>query len=260
MLQTLVCSIFLRVAYFNPENVGLDGAIALNSVSAFIIFGVMLVADLSAFAIIEKLMKENFVLRDSTEKSFKQLLGMVDDHPDELVVVDQFFSIQFFNKKFFERIRARADGKVPRSCEDLIHADDKDEFTKKILEAIKDQKTIETSVNLNRESSDLVSDLKEGKKLMFSDIMEEYESVITPVYWKGAKAVMITMKSVQEQKVKNKLLENHANEISIQFQNIIQNLEDDLSFDSPKKNENFQMTSFKKSILMQVIKIFNEFL
>jgi len=46
------------------------------------------------------------------------------------------------------------------------------------------------------------------------------------------------------------------------FENIIQNLEDDLSNESPERDnpENCQIVTFKKNILMQVIKIFNEFL
>lgn len=81
------------------------------------------------------------------------------------------------------------------------------------------------------------------------------------MFWKGSKAIMIYMDNIQEAKVKAKLLETQANEISASFQDIIQNLEQDLSLYSPNsKKTNFEIVLFKKKILMQVIKIFNEFL
>jgi len=69
-------------------------------------------------------------------------------------------------------------------------------------------------------------------------------------------------KYINPQKMKSKLLDDQANEISCHFQSIIQDLEDQL-YDEMEKNQhnpNYQMTAFTKKVLMQIIKIFNEFL
>lgn len=254
----------MRFAHLNSDMVGLENAIAFNSFACFIKFAIILVVDLFIFATGEKFMKENWVLRDTYDKSFKQLLTMIDDHPEEIFVIDQALNMIFFNKKFMNCLAKNnlQDNKIPKNCKDLFHIDERDEYCAKVIEAIREQKQIESSISFNKTATDLINDFKEGKAVMFSDTIEEYDSVITPILWRGSKAVMITLINVQEQKVKNKLLENHCNEISCLFENIIQNLEDDLSNESPERDnpENCQIVTFKKNILMQVIKIFNEFL
>ena len=262
--QSILWSIWLRISHLNPEMVGLENAIAFNSFMCFIKFFIILAADAFIFATVEKLMKENWVLRDTFDKSFKQLLSMIDDHPEEIFVLDQSMNIIFFNKKFLNCLAKsnQQDNKIPKNCKELFHVDERDEYWGKVIEAIKDQKLIESSISFNKAANDLINEFKEGKAVMFTDTIEEYDSVISPILWKGTKAAMITLKNVQEQRVKNKLLENHWNEISCLFENIIQNLEDDLSNESPERDnpENCQIVTFKKNILMQVIKIFNEFL
>jgi PAS domain-containing protein len=252
----------LRTSYFNPGGVGYDSTSTFGSFSSFPIYLVILIIDLYLFAVIEKFMKENWVIRDSSDKSFKQLLAMIDDHPQELFVMDQNMNIQFFNKKFEESVDALQKDKFPKSAKDLIHNDENESYTASVMNVIQDQQQIKKSINLSRSITDVIEEFKEGKAPMFTDSKEEYNSVINPLNWKGSKAVMITLQSIQEQRVKSKLLENHANDISSQFQRIIQHLEDDLSLDGQHKNnpEDVRMISFKKNILMQVIKIFNEFL
>jgi hypothetical protein len=85
---------------------------------------------------------------------------------------------------------------------------------------------------------------------ILSNHMEDSKSSILPEYF-------------EEQKVKSKLLEDQANEISCQFQSIIQELEDALLEEEGQDDEQLGVSTkivFIKKILMQTIKIFNEFL
>lgn len=50
-----------------------------------------------------------------------------------------------------------------------------------------------------------------------------------PITWKSNKAVIITLKNVMEQKIKQKLLVNQANEISTQFHEVINTIEKELT-------------------------------
>lgn len=50
------------------------------------------------FAVIEKLMKEHWVIRETAEKSFRTFLSMVDDNPREIFVVDNNYNILYINK------------------------------------------------------------------------------------------------------------------------------------------------------------------
>lgn len=50
------------------------------------------------FAVVEKLMKEHWVIRETAEKSFRTFLSMVDDNPREIFVVDSNFHLLYINK------------------------------------------------------------------------------------------------------------------------------------------------------------------
>ena len=194
--QSILWSICLRFTHLNSEMVGFEKAIAFNSFSCFFKFIFIVVIDLFIFATGEKFMKENWVLRDTYDKSFKQLLTMIDDHPEEIFVIDQSLNMIFFNKKFLNCLTKNnlPDNKIPKNCKDLFHIDEREEYCGKVIEAIKEQKQIESSISFNKAATDLINDFKEGKAVMFSDTIEEYDSVITPILWRGSKAVMITLK------------------------------------------------------------------
>ena len=232
--QTFVWALMMRFQYFNPDQNGYECLLSFSYFRHFALYLFILAIDVSIFVVLEKMMKENWVIRDSTDKSFKQLLNMIDEHPSEIFVVDQNMKIKFFNDKFWQSAKLLQADKIPFNSKDLIHSDDREAYLSRVSRVIAKQRATTTTINFEKfDPEEDKDDLRSEQTLLFSDSKEEYHCSILPIHWKGAKAVMITLENIQEEKIKSKLLENQANEIESLFQDIIQNLEQDLSFYSP---------------------------
>lgn len=140
-VQTILSALLMRTFYINPNQTGYECALSLSCLSHYVTFATQLVFDVCIFATIEKFMKENWVIRDSMEKSFKQLLTMIDDQPTGVAVLDQTMNIKFFNRSFGESIHEMQKDKMPLNGKDLIHSDDREMFKNKVNQSIKNQKS-----------------------------------------------------------------------------------------------------------------------
>lgn len=79
--------------------------------------------------------------------------------------------------------------------------------------------------------------------------------------WKGVKAVVVTLKSVQKLKIKNRLLLDHSNEMCVQFEEYLKILEDELANDENKSNSSINSPNvlFATKLLVHSTKIYNDF-
>jgi hypothetical protein len=91
--------------------------------------------------------------------------------------------------------------------------------------------------------------------------MEIYDCQLQPIFWKGNKAIMVSLENVMEQKIKEKLLVNQSNEISTQFHDILNVVErelvDDDDSDDSSRNAS---TKVMKSLFYTLNKLYNDFL
>jgi transcriptional regulator with PAS, ATPase and Fis domain len=71
---------------------------AVSNLTLISALGVILI-DLTLYATLEKHSKESWVIRETTEKSFKTFLNMVDENPKEVFIIDKSGALQFINKR-----------------------------------------------------------------------------------------------------------------------------------------------------------------
>ena len=82
------------------------------------------------------------------------------------------------------------------------------------------------------------------------------------MYWKGNKAVIMTMTCIQDKKIKHKLLFDQANDICTMFETILKQLEDELVIDDEDSISSFNSPNiaFATKFLVSANKIYNDFL
>lgn len=112
--------------------------------SFFIAF--LTLIDLFMFALVEKFLKEFWVIRETSEKSFKMFMGMVDDNQNEVILVDQSMNLLFINKKFEAEMGRLIQNSFPTQLKEFVHENSLDTFKTQISDVIKNQEPCSTTV------------------------------------------------------------------------------------------------------------------
>lgn len=154
-----------------------------NYLAFFFTLVYILVLQTFSCAVIEKLMKENWVIRETAEKSFRTFFTMIENSPRETFVVDNQMNLLYINKKFDRTVLNICQKRNPRHMKDFIGEDHLLTFKEKILSSIKSNKECSKVIKLNSTDS--------------------FDSLIQPINYKGKKAALITLKNYQDEKVKN---------------------------------------------------------
>lgn len=81
----------------------------------------------------------------------------------------------------------------------------------------------------------------------YIDSIEAYDCYVKPINWKGAKAVMVSLNNAMEQKLKQKLWINQSNEISTQFHDVINTLEDQIAKEDDRSNSSKKQVDLNES-------------
>ena len=89
-------------------------------------------------------MKENWVLRNSFERSFKTMLEIFESSPFEGILVDIYGNIIFSNNKFLKASDNTKGSKIIQKIKDFVHKDD----IEALEEAIKKTASTENIENL----------------------------------------------------------------------------------------------------------------
>jgi hypothetical protein len=92
-------------------------------------------------------------------------------------------------------------------------------------------------------------------------LFETYESNIKPIFWKGTKAVVVSLRCIENQKVKGKLLIDQANEICFKFEEMINMLQAELLEDSGRSETSLVANNIFliSKLLISANKIYTEF-
>lgn len=101
-----------------------DCQVQIWSFTGLVLTIITLAIDSFVFANIEKLMKQNWVLRHTYEKSYRNLLNMFDLTMTNKVLVNTQGTIVFSNQRFIDLMDCGTLDKLPNKLKDFIHKDD----------------------------------------------------------------------------------------------------------------------------------------
>ena len=104
------------------------------------------------FAVIEKLLKEYWVIRETSEKSFRVFLSIMRDWQEAKVIIDESLNIKFQNRKFEEIMKKLINNSFPNSMKETIHENSFDKFKETIHLCIKKQEPTNSTVILSYKS------------------------------------------------------------------------------------------------------------
>lgn len=77
-----------------------ESVLFVTDLHRFIVVAILVIIDIAIFASFEKLMKEDWVLKTSFEKSFRQMITIIDTSPNKIVICDVKGEILFANSAF----------------------------------------------------------------------------------------------------------------------------------------------------------------
>jgi hypothetical protein len=108
-----------------------------------------------AFVVLEKVLKEFWVIRETSERTYFSLFNMVNNYTDEVVVVDELLKIKFSNDYFERSMDKFLSCKFPGHMKELVHEDSLERLKTEILQCIKRQKISKTFVHLTNKAKDI---------------------------------------------------------------------------------------------------------
>lgn len=165
------------------------------------------------------------MIRETNEKSFRTLLNIINDSSEEFFIINESLQLLYYNNQFVKRLTGLISS-VPHTAKEFIHADSFDNFKGKTIACIKNQSSESMTVQLTYKTDEL------GGKFNWYNfnigLFETYESNIKPIFWKGSKAAVVSLRCIENQKAKEKLLINQSNEISSKFEEMIKMIQDEL--------------------------------
>lgn len=274
----------LLVTFLYPKTVPKESILNLSDISqSAMIFATWLI-NTFIFATCEKLIKEYWVIRDTYEKSFKTFMTIVDDSASPIFILNDSWELMYANKSFGDSMLDLIKQRYPDQLSDFVHTDNFEAFKTKIQTVISDQTVLNETVNLRKikiydkdsPNNTGYSSLASGNfglnffilLLIFNSFyfalesVDIYEWTITPTNWKHLKVAMITLRNIMDIKVKQKLLFDQANEISTQFHDIVNILEQELADDGCMSHSSSHETSQEviKNLHLSSNKVFNDFL
>lgn len=100
------------------------------------------------FSIFEKLLKEFWVIRETSEKSFRIMLSLAHDNHNEILVVDESLNVIFSNARFENIMKKLIDNTNPRHIKEFVHENSLESYKEKLLTVIKTQTPCNSTVHL----------------------------------------------------------------------------------------------------------------
>jgi hypothetical protein len=123
-------------------------ALLIKSKLNFTMLVIILMLDLIIFSTLEKLLKENWVLKSSFEKSFKHLMQIIDAHPTKACIWDRKANIIFSNEKFLDLEPETHDKLIPTRLIAFLDTDSKNKFLKELERMFVEKCKICVTVNI----------------------------------------------------------------------------------------------------------------
>jgi shikimate kinase len=150
----------------------LDNCLKLSEYSDILAILVMISIDLFVFLHIEKVLKEFWVIRETSQKSFKTFYSIFDNNHRGKFIVDDSMTLLYLNKNFEETMKRLIGRSFPTQLKEFIHENSYDTFKENIIESRKQWKFQCTTVFLlkKKEKPFEVSDssiIHTGRKLEF---------------------------------------------------------------------------------------------
>ena len=120
----------------------------------FIILVIVLILDIVLFATFERLMKENWVLKKSFEKSFKKAVSIIDTNPHAVLICDNKGSILFSNQKFLSSTPVKSEKDYQSRLIASIQEGTRTAFLKEVAKVCTDNTPIKTIVSMATSTPD----------------------------------------------------------------------------------------------------------
>ena len=135
------------LSFWNSENISykFDSLLWFQTIVIFWVISTFI------FAVLEKLLKEFWVIRETSEKSFRAFLSVMRDCQEAKVIIDESLNIKFYNKKFEEIMKNLINNSHPNSMKESVHENSIDKFKQSIHICIKKQEnSCSTVIFLNK--------------------------------------------------------------------------------------------------------------
>ena len=135
-----------------------NGILKLASLSDSISLMIFIAIDIMIFVQFEKLFKESWVIRETTQKSFKTFYSVYDKNHREQFIIDESLQLLFMNTKFEETMKKLIDSKYPSHLKEFVHENSYEGFKDQLILSIKQKKYSSSSVcflRLKERSSEL---------------------------------------------------------------------------------------------------------
>ena len=145
MIQNLL--LFMTVHMYTPVK-DLQSVAKLTKYTDSLCIALFTLLDLVVFALLEKVMKEFWVIRETTEKSFRMFHSMIDENNKEIFIIDEGMNLIYMNQHFESTVKRLIKDEFPTQLKDFIHENSYDSFRDQLLESIKDRKEWASTVYL----------------------------------------------------------------------------------------------------------------
>lgn len=90
------------------------------------------------FCSLERLLKEAWVLRETSEKSFKTFFQMLDEHQQEIFVISSHGKIEYFNHKAEKTLISSLGGQIPDHISKFISDHSQSKFNDQLKHMFKE--------------------------------------------------------------------------------------------------------------------------
>lgn len=240
LAHTLLVTVLIRFNLFNPTQNGYECIGSLSSLSYFPIFIIVVIADILLFYYFENIINSNLLISVTKTGRGK--------------TIDAFGRISR-NSKNPKNLSITVDSLYEDSCAldspdamSALSQTPKDKNT--TMQITKPQSFEDISMTMSPKSVD--------NKFENAVTYDKYKNYITKKFGKDAKEVLSMYNETKHLKDILKILESQSNEISIQFQNQIQSLADEIM--NANNDTNPQMIAFKKMMMGKSIQKYFKFL
>jgi len=153
LIHLLLMNVIVFI-FGNPNLMNSKSVLIPSTKIDFIILVIVLILDIVLFATFEKLMKENWVLKKSFEKSFKKAVSIIDTNPHAVLICDNKGSILFSNQKFLSSTPVKSEKDYQSRLIASIQEGTRTAFLKEVAKVCTDNTPIKTIVSMATSTPD----------------------------------------------------------------------------------------------------------
>ena len=148
----LAQNLFVLISMHNNNMKMEESAMKPTKPSDFLMILVLCIFEIILFWIIEKFLKEFWVIRETSEKSFRTVLSLIEDNHNEIFIIDKNKSILYANKAFEDSMVKLINDRHPNHLNDFVHENSFESLENKIGVWLKEQKRFTTNIFLIKKS------------------------------------------------------------------------------------------------------------